>query len=165
MPLKTALSCSEFTHCQIKRSQHCKSPKEKSKGLHQREVWPKYSLNSRPCGLIYKHFWPFLSEMMHCVGFTDPSQMTNTKKSHELCKGSFQCFQSSGSHLFGRRVWIAFPERMKAGALNSLWFVTLENVSAECLGACKRKHNYLQYSFLRHSLEITHRSLTVFSSC
>lgn len=84
--------------------------------------------------------------------------MSCAKEAFSVLRAQGVIFSAGESELHSQK------EYTEAEALNSFWFVTPENVSAECLGAYKGKYNYLQYSFLRHSLEITHRSPGLFSS-
>lgn len=58
--------------------------------------------------------------------------MSCAKEAFSVLRAQGVIFSAGVSELHSQKEYI------EAGALNSFWFVTLENVSAECLGAYKK---------------------------
>lgn len=62
--------------------------------------------------------------------------MSCAKEAFSALRAQGVIFSAGVSELHSRK------EYTEAGALNSFWFVNPENVSAECLGAYKRKQPF-----------------------
>lgn len=109
-------------------------------------------------GHSYQKWCTVWDSLIQATWQTQRSHMSCAEEAFSALRAQGVIFSAGVSELHSQK------EYTEAGALNSSWFVTLENVSAECLGAYKRKYNCLQYTFLRHSLEIIHRCPRGFSS-
>lgn len=83
-------------------------------------------------GHSYQKWCTVWDSLIQAKWQTQRSHMSCAKEAFSVLRAQGVIFSAGVSELHSQKEYI------EAGALNSFWFVTLENVSAECLGAYKK---------------------------